>query len=90
MLSYMKRTILLPLQVPSALYLTDVILYLDDRLDKKLLLAKQGTPEASMTKQDLAGREAGKLKKLVQALRYLFRNSALAKHSFTRRTSLEP
>ncbi|CAE7203425.1 rpsF [Symbiodinium sp. CCMP2592] len=61
-------------KVPSALYLTDVLLYLDGTLDKKLLVAKRDTPEALLTKQDLAGREAGKLKKLISSLRYLYRN----------------
>ena len=66
------------MQVPSALYLTDVLLYLDKFLKGNSLLAKPGTTEASLSKTDLAAKEAQKLKKLVSALRYLFRNSAPA------------
>ena len=67
--------------MPSALFLTDVLLHLDGTLDKKLLIAKKDSPEALLTKRDLAGREAGKLKKLMSALRYLFRNGTLARYT---------
>ena len=62
-------------QVPSSFYLTDVFLYLDDLLGKKLLRAKPKTPEERLTRPELAAREAAKLKRLISSLRYLYRNS---------------
>lgn len=56
-----------PDSVPSALYLTDVFLYIDDLLEGNLL--KQG-PKVLQ-----ASDEAMRVKRLVGALRYLYRNS---------------
>ena len=65
--------------MPSALFLTDVLIYLDKTfLNGNFLVAKPEGPDASLTKVDMAAREAQKLKKLVSALRYLYRNSGLA------------
>ena len=59
-------------KVPGALILTDVWLYLDRLLGEKLLV------KPNETKANQAGKEADRCKKLVGALRYLYRNSSLA------------
>ena len=61
-----------PTCVPGSVFLTDVWLMLDQKLEGKLLVhpTRDG-------KQLQAGREASRLKRLVGALRYLYRNSAL-------------
>lgn len=58
-------------QVPSAFYLTDCFLWLDALLGKGMFI-----PDAENTRVTLAGQDAKRLKKLVGALRYLFRNSS--------------
>lgn len=57
--------------VPGAILLTDVWLYLNDLLDKRLLVKPQ------VPVQLQAGQEAERCKKLMGALRYLYRNSVL-------------
>ena len=57
--------------VPGAILLTDVWLYLNDLLDKRLLVK----PRVPVQLQ--AGQEAERCKKLMGALRYLYRNSVL-------------
>ena len=57
--------------VPGAILLTDIWLYLNDLLDKRMLV-KEG-----MSVQLQAGQEAERCKKLMGALRYLYRNSVL-------------
>ena len=61
-------------QVPSGFLLTDALLLLDKTYGGKLLV-----PTADQTKEDLAAREARRIKKLLGALRHLFRNSACSK-----------
>ncbi len=58
------------LEVPSGFYLSDCFLWLDALLGKGLLV-----PDAQHSKQSLAAQDAKRLKKLMGALRYLFRNS---------------
>ena len=57
-----------PEKVPGGIVLTDCWLYLDKLLDKKLLV------KARKSKQDQASEEAERYKKLMGALRYLYRN----------------
>ena len=54
-----------PSSVPGGLFLTDVMIMLNEKLDMRLF---QGNPRSQ------AGREAQRLKRCMQALRYLFRN----------------
>lgn len=61
------------MQVPSGFFLADAFLLLDKRLEGLLLVTSD-----KMTKQDLAAREAKRVKKLMGALRHLFRNSPFA------------
>jgi len=56
--------------VPSGFYLSDSLLWLDRLLGGGLLVP---SPEAD--KLALAGKEAKRIKKLMGALRHLFRNS---------------
>ena len=58
-------------KVPGGLILTDVWLYLDRLLGEKLLV------KTAETKVSQAGKEADRCKKLIGALRYLYRNSSL-------------
>lgn len=60
-------------QVPSAYFLTDAFLMLDLIMFKKLFRPDVGNGESRLV---LAGREGVKGKKLIQALRYLWRNSS--------------
>lgn len=64
-------------QVPSGFLLTDVLLALHKRMGSKLL---QCTEEDD-TLDVVASREASRLKRLIQALRYLWRSSILATYS---------
>ena len=64
-------------QVPSGFLLTDALLLLDKKYEGKLII-----PTETQTKEDLAGREAKRIKKLLGALRHLFRNSACSKKKF--------
>ena len=57
--------------VPGAILLTDIWLYLNDLLDKRMLVKED------MSVQLQAGQEAERCKKLMGALRYLYRNSVL-------------
>lgn len=57
------------LQVPSGFYLTDSLIRLDVLMGRCLLL-----PTTGQTKQDVAGVEAKRIKKLMGSLRHLFRN----------------
>ena len=57
-----------PRSVPGAMFLTDVMLMVDELLDKTLLVRK------NLHKVDQASEEAGRLKRCMGALRYLFRN----------------
>lgn len=61
-----------PDHVPGAVILTDIWLYLDTLFDDKLL-CKEGE-----TKQEQAAQEAARCKRLMGALRYLYRNSAFS------------
>lgn len=58
-----------PAVVPGGIILTDIWLYLDQLLDHKMLVKQH------MSKQLQAGLEAERCKKLMGALRYLYRNS---------------
>ena len=59
-------------QVPSGYFLTDMWLYVDMLFDGKLLRDDSG----KVSKVDLAADEALKLKKLVGAIRALWRSSS--------------
>ncbi|CAK9017594.1 Uncharacterized protein SCF082_LOCUS18389 [Durusdinium trenchii] len=59
-----------PDHVPGGVLLTDIWLYLDSLFDQKLL-CKPDVP-----KQTQAANEASRCKRLIGALRYLYRNSA--------------
>jgi len=61
--------------VPSAYFLTDCYLYLDLLLKKKLF-----KPKAPKTRGELAGAEGAKSKKMIQALRNLWRSSPQGAH----------
>ena len=56
------------LQVPSALFLADVLIQMHHQLDDKLFKDDY---------KDAAAREGAKIKRAMSALRYLFRNSFL-------------
>jgi hypothetical protein len=58
-----------PESVPGTIFMTDVWLYLDKLLGEKLFVARD------VPKQNQAATEAGRCKKLIGALRYLYRNS---------------
>lgn len=60
-----------PAVVPGGIILTDIWLYLDQLLDNKRLV------KPHMSKVLQAGLEAERCKKLMGALRYLYRNSIL-------------
>ncbi len=69
------------MQVPSGYYLADSYLYLDLLLKKKLFKpkpAKDGKP--GLTRSDMAGLEGVKAKKMLGALRYLWRSSKEGGH----------
>lgn len=55
--------------MPSGFFLTDAMLALDKILEGALLV-----PTKTKTKQDLAGEESKRIKRLMSALRHLFRN----------------
>lgn len=59
-------------EVPSGFYITDAFLWLDGLLGRGLLV-----PDKDNTKQTMAASDSKRLKKLMGALRYLFRNSHL-------------
>ena len=67
-----------PETVPGTILMTDVWLYLDRLLGGKLFVAQD------VPKQNQAATEAGRCKKLIGALRYLYRNSisVFARHGF--------
>ena len=69
-------------QVPSGFYLADALLWADSLLGKGLLV-----PGEDETKVSCAGTEAKRLKKLLGALRYLFRSSGLQRKSIIQRLS---
>lgn len=58
-------------QVPSGFLLADALLMLDEKLGKGLL-----QPKENFRKQDIAAREAKRMKRLLGALRHLWRNSS--------------
>ena len=60
-------------KVPSAFLLTDILLHLDRLLGFKLIVPGEGD-----TKVVAAARDAKRLKKLMGALRSLYRNSTLS------------
>ena len=60
-----------PQSVPGSIVLTDIWLYLDRLLEKKLLVKQDEE------KQVQAATEADRCKKLIGSLRYLYRNSHL-------------
>ena len=64
-----------PWQIPSVYFLTDVFLYVDLLASKKLFKPKDGS-----TRADYAGSEGLKAKKLLQALRNLWRSSPSGAH----------
>ncbi len=64
-----------PWQIPSVYFLTDIFLYLDLMASKKLFKPKEGK-----TRADCAGSEGLKAKKLLQALRNLWRSSPAGSH----------
>lgn len=58
-------------KVPSAFFIADCFLQMDKLLAQSLLV-----PTAAMNKVDLATLEAKRCKRLIGALRHLYRNSA--------------
>jgi hypothetical protein len=58
--------------VPGGIILTDIWLYLNQMLDQKLFV------RPNLSKEIQAGKEADRCKKLIGALRYLYRNSVWA------------
>lgn len=62
-----------PSKVPSQFLLTDAMLKLDEKFNGYLLVCTE-----TETKQDLGGKESRRVKKLLGALRHLFRNSAVS------------
>jgi len=69
------------MQVPSGYFFADSYLYLDLLLNKKLFKpkpAKDGKPP--LTRADMAAIEGVKAKKLLGALRYLWRSSKEGGH----------
>ena len=66
-----------PSKIPSGFFIADVILELDRQLEEKLLLPKEGIPVTRDFKIERARHEAESIKRLLQALRYLFRNGYL-------------
>ena len=62
-----------PDRVPGCILLTDIWLYLNRIMGEKLLCKPEGA-------QVQAAQEASRCKKLIGALRYLYRNSFSAKH----------
>ena len=60
--------------MPSGFYLTDSLLALDKIFEGSLLVPTEGS-----TKQDVAAAESRRLKRLLGALRHLFRNCYLVK-----------
>jgi len=60
-------------EVPSGFYLTDSLLALDKMMSSSLL-----NPAKGKTKRDVAGEESKRMKRLMSALRHLFRNCFLA------------
>lgn len=60
-----------PQSVPGSIVLTDIWLYLDRLLEKKLLVKQDEEKQAQ------AATEADRCKKLIGSLRYLYRNSHL-------------
>lgn len=64
-------TVAMPTKVPSAFMVTDALLILNDLLDKHLFPVVE--PGDSVMQK--AAAEAVKIKKLLQALRYLYRAS---------------
>lgn len=75
-----------PQSVPGGIILTDIWLYVDKLLGFKLLVKKddesegqqQQRPVTKLEKQQQAATEAERCKKLMGALRYLYRNSLSA------------
>ena len=62
-----------PKSVPSAFFCTDVFLYLNHHFMGQLLKVQQ----ADETVRSLASQEAGDMKRLMGALRFLWRSSSL-------------
>ena len=58
-------------QVPSSFFLGDAFLLLDKKFRGGLIIVDE-----RLAKNDIAAREARRVKKLMGALRHLFRNSA--------------
>ena len=61
--------------MPSAYFLTDAFLYLDLLLKKKLFKS-----ESPVTRADMAGKEGVKAKRMLGALRTLWRSSPAGGH----------
>ena len=66
-----------PCQIPSAYYICDAFLYLDVLLRKRLF---HPDPKQVETRQSLGASEAVKVKRCLQALRYLWRNAKGSSH----------
>jgi hypothetical protein len=66
-----------PFQIPSSYYLCDVWLFLDVLFKKRLF---QPDPKKLESKTSLAGEEAMKTKRCLQALRHLWRNKQEKSH----------
>ena len=64
------------LKVPSAYFFTDVFIYLDLLLKKRLFKPKAGGD----SRQDLAGKQAVITKRMIQGLRYLWRSANSGGH----------
>lgn len=71
---WMKLSWGVPWQVPSGFYLADSVLRLDSMFKGYLLV-----PPADCTKAEQAGKEAKRMKRLMGALRHLYRNSPWVK-----------
>lgn len=69
---------ILPCQIPSAYFLSDVFLYLDGLFNRRLLIPDTTQQQSKIS---LAGEEAVKAKRCLQSLRFLWRNTQSASHS---------
>ena len=63
-------------RIPSSFFFADAFLQCDKLLGERLLIPRK----AAETKSSLALQEGGKLKKLMQYLRFLFRESPRSRH----------
>lgn len=67
-----------PERIPSGFYLVDCFLALDSYLNNNLLLKDRRQASTKEDKIELAREEAKRIKRLLGALRYLWRNGLLS------------